>query len=228
MRRPGFASTTFPAASIRSFAASAFVPSSFTTRPFTRTCPLAINSSACRREAIPARAIIFCNLSCMVSFLQSLVGARYIVPFFRLDSTLCLSCGCFFVFSLHPYFATALPCLFTPPPPLPSALRRFPPPASPHYSPPSPPAILLALPSPRGSRSRSRRSAPALRFLRSPLATRHSPLPPYRSRALPAQAPQTPSSSATLPGRSIQIASKILSTSYTKSAAPSLPSAPPW
>src|SRR5437660_2602068 len=168
--------------------------SSFTTRPFTRTCPLAISSSACRREAIPARAIIFCNLSCMVSFLQSLVGARYIVPFFRLASTLCLSCGCFFVFSLHPYFATALARLFIPPPPLPSALCRSPPPASPHYSPPSLPAILPALPSPRGSRSRSRHSAPALRFLRSPLATRHSPLPPYRSRALPSPAPQTPSS----------------------------------
>src|SRR5437667_2581142 len=115
-----------------------------------------------------------------------------------------------------------------PRPPLPSALCRSPPPASPHYSPPSLPAILLALPSPRGSRSRSRRSAPALRFLRSPLATRHSPLPPYHSPALPAPAPQTPSSSATLPDRSIQTASRIPSTSCTKSAARSLPSAPPW
>src|SRR6267142_2834572 len=55
---------------MRSFAASAFVPNSFTTRPFTRTCPLKISSSACRREAIPARAIIFCNLSCIVFFLS--------------------------------------------------------------------------------------------------------------------------------------------------------------
>src|SRR6266550_8392799 len=71
MRRPSFASTTRPAASIRSFAASAFVPNSFTTCPFTRTCPLRISSSACRREAIPARAIIFCNLSSMLSLVFS-------------------------------------------------------------------------------------------------------------------------------------------------------------
>src|SRR5437867_10823827 len=108
----------------------------------------------------------------MVSFLQSLVGARYIVPFFRLDSTLCLSCGCFFVCSLHPYFATALPCLFTPPPPLPSARRRFPPPASLHYSPPSPPALLPPLPSPRASPARTQPSPPARRFLRSSPPTR--------------------------------------------------------
>src|SRR6266704_1380220 len=61
---------------------------------------------------------------------------------------------------------------------------------------------------------------------------RHSPLPPpaqipHRSPAPPAPAPRTPSSSATPPGRSIQTASKIPSTSCTKSAAPSLPSVPP-
>src|SRR5437899_1078719 len=88
---------------MRSFAASAFVPSSRTTCPFTRTCPLVINSSACRREAIPARAIIFCSLSSMVSFLRSsLVGARHFVPFFRLDLRLLFptSLPLYLVFSL--------------------------------------------------------------------------------------------------------------------------------
>src|SRR5215475_2789110 len=66
--RRSSASTVRPATSTRSFPASAFVPSSVTTRPFTRTCPLRINCSACLREAIPALAIIFCNLSCMVLF----------------------------------------------------------------------------------------------------------------------------------------------------------------
>src|SRR5881396_1718347 len=93
---------------MRSFAASAFVPSSRTTRPFTRTCPLAINSSACRREAIPARAIIFCSLSSMISFLRSfLVGARYIVPLFRLDSYVTSGLRPLLRLSLLPYFFTS-------------------------------------------------------------------------------------------------------------------------
>src|SRR5437016_5366286 len=54
-----------PAASTRSRSGSAFAPSSLTTTPLTRTCPLRINSSAWRREAIPARAIIFCSRSSM-------------------------------------------------------------------------------------------------------------------------------------------------------------------
>src|SRR5580704_15885380 len=42
---------------------SALVPSSVTTVPFTFTWPALINSSALRREAIPAAAIIFCRRS---------------------------------------------------------------------------------------------------------------------------------------------------------------------
>src|SRR5258708_7604680 len=101
-RRPPFRRLlqhNLPAASCRSFAASAFVPSCRTTCPFTRTCPLVINSSACRREAIPARAIIFCSLSSMVSFLRSsLVGHDTSCPSFG------WTCGCF---SLHPYLFTS-------------------------------------------------------------------------------------------------------------------------
>src|SRR5208282_6824969 len=44
---------------------SAFVPSSVTTRPFTVTRPETIISSARRREARPARAMIFCRRSSM-------------------------------------------------------------------------------------------------------------------------------------------------------------------
>src|SRR6266478_3100742 len=104
-RRPSFASTTRPAASIRSLAASAFVPSSRTTRPFTFTCPLRISSSACRREAIPARAIIFCSLSSIFFFVFSVslflafyVGADFSPPFIRrggvkvVDFLLCVLC----------------------------------------------------------------------------------------------------------------------------------------
>src|SRR5271155_3643098 len=43
--------------------ASALVPSSVTTVPFTLTWPPLISSSALRREAIPAAAIIFCRRS---------------------------------------------------------------------------------------------------------------------------------------------------------------------
>ena len=57
---------TFPAASTLSVARSALLPSSVTTRPFTRTWPLEMSCSAWRREAMPARAIIFCKRSCMV------------------------------------------------------------------------------------------------------------------------------------------------------------------
>src|SRR5437016_2369866 len=64
---------------MRSFVASAFVPSSLTTRPFTRTWPLASSSSACRREAIPARAIIFCNLSCIFRIYSFWIG-RFVWP----------------------------------------------------------------------------------------------------------------------------------------------------
>src|SRR5579864_2386683 len=66
MRRSS-AVITRPAASMRSAPASAFVPSSVTTLPFTRTWPLTISCSAWRREAMPARAIIFCSRSCMSS-----------------------------------------------------------------------------------------------------------------------------------------------------------------
>src|SRR5712664_872889 len=157
------------------------------------------------------------------------------------------------LFCLHPYFLTSLPRLLTPPPSQTLPIRRFSLPASPHYSPPSLPTVPPALPSPR---SRSYRWQPPhcsdlrrrllwVRF-RSPLAPRRLPLLPpaprcsprlsilhppaqipHHSPALPAPAPRTPSSSATPPNRSIQTASKIPSTSCTKSAAPSLPSAPP-
>src|SRR5260370_26597974 len=125
--------------------------------------------------------------------------------------------------------------LFISPPSQTSLIRRLSLPASPHYSPPSPPTILPALPSPRSRSYRWQRPHLQRVCFRSPapsrsgpLATRHSPLPPYRSPALPARAPQTPSSSAAPPNRSIRSASRILSTSCTGSAAPSLPCAPPW
>src|SRR5579863_7555329 len=51
---------------------SAFVPSSVTTFPFTFTCPLLISSSALRREAIPAAAIIFCRRSAGMNDFQVL------------------------------------------------------------------------------------------------------------------------------------------------------------
>jgi hypothetical protein len=61
--RRSLASTSLPAASIRSSLASALEPSSVMTWPLTRTCPLRMSCSAWRREAMPARAIIFCKRS---------------------------------------------------------------------------------------------------------------------------------------------------------------------
>src|SRR6266850_4971877 len=163
---------------------------------------------------------------------SSLVGARYIVPFFQVACIyfspliLCARRAHYdlrqslLAFSLHPYFTTSLLRLFTPPPSLPLAPRRSLPPACPHYSQPSVPAIPRALPS---SRSRpphfedSPRSPPPL----PPAQT------PHRSPALPAPGPQTPSSLAAHPGRSTQTAAKTPSTFYRGSAVPSLPSAPP-
>src|SRR6266550_4256087 len=330
MRRPSFASTTRPAASIRSFAASAFVPNSFTTCPFTRTCPLRISSSACRREAIPARAIIFCNLSSMLSlvfsescsflcrcglappvflkqgalirdrsvslFLQPNVGrSNYCVnrkvdqpdyqphdceacrlrlnikvgnekkrtetENYRCDSNPrwpqnsqvwdplqkfrkrqkrlpgpAMQTGRWSAntWSYNPRFCRAklfsahttsllLVLLYTPPPLRLSESRRSSPLASPHYSPPSLPTILPAPPFPHSPNSLS------LTPRCSPRSSIHSPPAriPHRSPTPPAPAPQTPSISVTPPDRSTRTASKTLSTSCTKSAAPSLPSAPP-
>src|SRR5271156_1745046 len=48
-----------------SFASSALLPSSVMVWPFTVTRPDLISSSAWRREAMPARAIIFCSRSSM-------------------------------------------------------------------------------------------------------------------------------------------------------------------
>src|SRR5215467_2732525 len=118
-------------------------------------------------------------------------------------------------------------------PPQPSSPNpRFP--ACPHYSPRSLPTTPPAAPSGRAPQCR-------LFFLRSLRAPRlspllfrcwphssssHPPAPiPHRSPAPLAQAPQTPSSSATLPNRSAQTASKTLSTFCTKSAAQLLPCA---
>src|SRR5215467_5235076 len=52
-----------PSTSTRSVRASAFAPSSDTTRPLTRTRPARMNSSALRLEATPARARSFCSRS---------------------------------------------------------------------------------------------------------------------------------------------------------------------
>src|SRR5260221_10616845 len=49
-----------------SVSASALVPSSVTVCPLTETTPEVINSSALRREAMPAAAMIFCNRSCAI------------------------------------------------------------------------------------------------------------------------------------------------------------------
>src|SRR5258708_15151797 len=111
-----------------------------------------------------------------------------------------------------------------------SAFPRSPPPAFPHYSPPSLPTILPALPSPPGPSVRRflcDSLSPEPQYSPHPLT--HSPPAQilHHSPTLPAPAPQTPSSSATPPDRSTQTASKIPSTSCTKSAAPSLPSVPP-
>src|SRR5438094_9538473 len=55
--------TLFLSTLMRSWLGSALLPSSVTTRPFTRTRPSVINVSACRRDASPPRARIFCRRS---------------------------------------------------------------------------------------------------------------------------------------------------------------------
>src|SRR5271157_1528740 len=50
---------------MRSCAESALEPSSVTVFPLTATRPWRINSSALRREVMPAAAMIFCSLSCI-------------------------------------------------------------------------------------------------------------------------------------------------------------------
>src|SRR5258708_38983437 len=153
-------------------------------------------------------------------FLKVFSGrARHFVPFFRLDLRL-----------LFPTSLPLYPRLLTLPPPWPSAFRRSPPPAFLHCSPPSLPAIPPALPSPPDPWvQRLLHGSPALVPRCSPRQSTHSPPAqiPRRSPTLPAPAPQTPSNAATPPDRSARTASKIPSTSCTKSAGPSLLCAPP-
>src|SRR5262245_36260281 len=66
---------------------SALLPSSVTVCPFTLTRPCVINSSALRREAIPAAAMIFCRRSAGTSAsrafrcdLASYLFVRFIMP----------------------------------------------------------------------------------------------------------------------------------------------------
>src|ERR1700687_250058 len=74
---------TLPAPSMRPAPASAFVPSSVTTWPLTRTWPLTISCSAWRREAMPARAIIFCRRSCIF------VGQVFLPVRFEYENGVC-------------------------------------------------------------------------------------------------------------------------------------------
>src|SRR5580658_5309867 len=60
-----------------STSASALVPSSVTTFPFTLTWPALISSSALRREAIPAAAIIFCRRSAGIERASNLAGQLF-------------------------------------------------------------------------------------------------------------------------------------------------------
>src|SRR5512146_1633469 len=53
---------------------SALLPNSLTISPFTDTRPWVINSSAWRREAMPAAAMIFCSRSCGIAHLVSMLN----------------------------------------------------------------------------------------------------------------------------------------------------------
>src|SRR5437016_4285869 len=74
-----------------SIAGSALVPGSLTTFPLTVTSPAEINSSACRREAMPAAAISFCR-RCSIVLHRDLFPQTQRTPTSRSDSLTISQC----------------------------------------------------------------------------------------------------------------------------------------